>query len=425
MVDERSGGQVVIEPVWTAAGFVEDWDQLVARMVVSGELDMGMIPSRAWDTEGVTSLRALQAPFLVDSNELVAEVLSSELEERMLAGLDAVGVTGLALLPEGLRHPFGFGEPMLSPADYQGQGIRAPSSEVSYALFDALGAVPDDVLGNDFNQAVRDGSLRGAESGLALSASLLGPAIATGNVTFFPKVNSLVINADAMADLTGGQRTVLRDAAVATQTWVLDNVVSEAEVAQEYCRAGYGDVVLASDADIAALERAAEPVYELLDSDDQTRAMIEQIRALEAAVTAPATAVAACESSPSAPVDGTPAGDQAVLDGVYRLEITPEDLRGYGVTNAEDIAINIGVWTWTLRGGQYEVAQRAPGPNWDEQGRYEVSEGEVTFYLSWVTDLPLTFTWKRDGTTLVFELVGTTDPILDATFSAHPWTRIG
>ena len=33
---------------------------------VGGELDMGLIPARAWDTEGVTSLRALQAPFLID-----------------------------------------------------------------------------------------------------------------------------------------------------------------------------------------------------------------------------------------------------------------------------------------------------------------------------------------------------------------------
>ena len=33
---------------------------------MTGELEMGLIPARAWDTEGVTSLRALHAPFLVD-----------------------------------------------------------------------------------------------------------------------------------------------------------------------------------------------------------------------------------------------------------------------------------------------------------------------------------------------------------------------
>ena len=80
-VDELSEGGVRIEPVWNAAGDTgeDDWDQKVARMVVAGELDMGMIPARAWDTEGVTSLRALNAPFLITSDELAAEVASSEL----------------------------------------------------------------------------------------------------------------------------------------------------------------------------------------------------------------------------------------------------------------------------------------------------------------------------------------------------------
>ena len=40
---------------------------------------MGLIPSRAWDTEGVTSLRALNAPFLIDSDELLDEVVSRKI----------------------------------------------------------------------------------------------------------------------------------------------------------------------------------------------------------------------------------------------------------------------------------------------------------------------------------------------------------
>ena len=58
-VDELSGGELQIEPVWRSGGYdIADWDQVVARMAMSGELDLAMIPARAWDTEGVTSLRA-------------------------------------------------------------------------------------------------------------------------------------------------------------------------------------------------------------------------------------------------------------------------------------------------------------------------------------------------------------------------------
>lgn len=53
-VEKLSHGQLRIEPVWEANGEEhDDWDQVVARKVVEGEMEMGMIPARTWDTEGV------------------------------------------------------------------------------------------------------------------------------------------------------------------------------------------------------------------------------------------------------------------------------------------------------------------------------------------------------------------------------------
>jgi TRAP-type C4-dicarboxylate transport system substrate-binding protein len=144
-VEQLSGGELRVKPVWRAAGDnIQNWDQRVARLVMSGELDMGLIPSRAWDTEGVTSLRALQAPFLITSDELTAEVVSDEVATDMLSGLDAAGVVGLALLPEGLRHPFGVRGPLLGPEDYAGGSIRAATSSTTMALFEAIGASVND-----------------------------------------------------------------------------------------------------------------------------------------------------------------------------------------------------------------------------------------------------------------------------------------
>ena len=52
-VKEHSGGKVLIEPVWKAVGEdKDDPDQAVARAVVTGDFDMGLVPARAWDTEG-------------------------------------------------------------------------------------------------------------------------------------------------------------------------------------------------------------------------------------------------------------------------------------------------------------------------------------------------------------------------------------
>ena len=200
-VDELSGGSMRIESVWNAGPpdtpTIDDyiaWDQYVARRVVSGEIDMGMIPARAWDTEGVTTLRALFVPFLVDSDALVAEIVTdAELTADMLAGLDGAGITGLALLPESLRHVFSFGEPLLTPDDFAGTIIRAPYSATTYALFEALGATGTDLVGGEFDEGIADGSVAGAESAFARATALPGDELttATGNVTPYPNVNTL------------------------------------------------------------------------------------------------------------------------------------------------------------------------------------------------------------------------------------------
>ena len=182
-VAELSDGALRLEPVWHAAGDGPDWDQRVARMVSTGELDMGLIPSRSWDTEGVTSLRALNAPFLVTSDELVAEVISGDLAGKLLSGLGEAGVEGIALFPEGLRHPFGYEKPLVRPEDYQGKAIRTPTSRTTSAVFAALGATANDDEADPSTHA-------GLESSYALDPG----GTAAGNVTFYPKVNSLVID---------------------------------------------------------------------------------------------------------------------------------------------------------------------------------------------------------------------------------------
>ena len=98
-VEALSDRKLRIKLVWKAAGMARAWDQRVARKVIAGDLDMGMIPARAWDTEGVTSMRALHAPFLVTSDELAREVVTDDLADEMLAGLDELGLVGLALIP--------------------------------------------------------------------------------------------------------------------------------------------------------------------------------------------------------------------------------------------------------------------------------------------------------------------------------------
>jgi TRAP-type C4-dicarboxylate transport system substrate-binding protein len=354
-----SDGAIRIVPAWHAAGQGPDWDQRVARMVTGGELDMGLIPSRSWDTEGVTSLRALNAPFLITSDELLDQVVSSDVADDLMAGLGKAGVHGLALFPEGLRHPFGLKGPLMGPEDYDGEAIRTPTSHTTAAMFGAFGASVNDDDADPRHHAALE------------SSYFLEPGgTATGNVTFYPKVNSLVIGDAAYERLDDAQRGMLAEAAAQTLDWAIAETPTDAEAAEAFCASGQS-VVLASEQQLAALEQAAAPVIAELESDEQTANIIESIRALKQ--DAPAATAAACGKPARAP--------SPKFDGVYRFRITDAQLREAGVTDKADIDENHGVYDVTLSDGTYCWVQTGPNPvnNPDECSTYEVDGDLVTW----------------------------------------------
>ena len=294
-VSELSRGTVRIEPVWKAVGEdKDDWDQAVARGVVAGDFDMGLVPARAWDTEGVKAFAALHAPFLVTTNALLAKVTEPEVADGMLAGLDKLGVSGLALFPEGQRMLFSFFEPVLKPADVAGKTVRAPQSATAYDLLRALGATPDDLTGDLFYDGMAAKTVVAAESSFAGAVSLPKATTATGNVILYPKVNSLVVNNKAQSALSEEQRKALKDAAFGTRAWVAASMLSTADEAAAFCRAG-GTVVTATEAEVEAFRVAGAPVYAKLEADPETKIRIARIRELAAAVPAPES-VAACSA---------------------------------------------------------------------------------------------------------------------------------
>jgi TRAP-type C4-dicarboxylate transport system substrate-binding protein len=376
-VEKLSGGELRIKPVWHAAGDGPDWDQRVARMVTSGELDMGLIPSRAWDTEGVTTLRALNAPFLVTSDELLDDVVSGDLAKDLMAGLDKANVTGIALFPEGLRHPFGLKKPLLGPKAYDGATIRTPTSKTVAAVFRELGASVND---EEPDAAVHAG---------LDSAYVLDPGgTATGNVAFFPKVNSLVVNSDAYEKLGEEQRELLAKAADETRDWAIDELPGDAEAAQAFCENG-GAVVNASDADVKALEEATAPLYDELSQDEPTAKLIAAIRELKQGSAASATTPEECGATKK------DAKQQAALDGVYRFRTTDKELRDNGITDPGDIDENHGTFTMRLKAGEYCWEQKAPNPldNPSECGQYEVHGNRMIY--RYPVGAPDVYRWKK------------------------------
>jgi len=115
-------------------GLIED--------VRAGRADLGVAGSRAWDSVGVNSFRALNAPLLITSYALQDRVLRSPMIGQMLPGLRPLGLAGIGMLPGPLRKPFGIARPLLKPSDYAGLRIGVQQSRVAAATMRALGAMP-------------------------------------------------------------------------------------------------------------------------------------------------------------------------------------------------------------------------------------------------------------------------------------------
>lgn len=431
-VEALSDGQITVEPVWKADGQgQQDWDQRVARMVVSGELDMGLIPSRAWDTEGVTTLRALNAPFLVNSEALLARVVSADIATDMLAGLDTVGITGLALLPESMRQVFSFGEPLLTPEQFQGATIRAPRSDTTYALFQALGATVNDVQGDEFSEGVNAGTVAGAESSFVLAGSLPRQTVATGNLVLFPKVNSLVVNSERFAGLTEAQQGILRKSADATRDWAIGAVIESPTAATGYCAEG-GTVVVTTGENVAAFEEAAAPVYAQLESDSVTKGFIQAIRDLKATSAEPAAVMPCMPPAVATPTPGpsTGADAQEFPEGIYRTEMSAEALLAAGIDPASANGLD-GISTLEFKNGRWINYRTVPAPD-DCTGTYSVDGGRlvVTITPRCGGSLGMWFSakWTLEGSALTFtELTSDTDSqaFIDAVWGNRVWERIG
>jgi TRAP-type C4-dicarboxylate transport system substrate-binding protein len=282
-VKTLSNGAITIEPIWEAGNETEAGFEVgVVQLVNEGQADLGLAGSRAFDIEGITSFQALQAPFLITNDALSKAVATSDIGMRMLESLSSAEMVGLTLWPEDLRHPFSVApdKPILSPEDFEGLTVRVVPSEAAHLLIETLGGSP--TFGDDY---------QAAELGLRQISFSDLPA-ATGNVVFFAKYQVLFANSSAFEKLSEQQRTVLREAAAATQAKAIAEHPSDAEAAVTWCANG-GTVVMASEEQVAAFEVAAQPVFDMIEQDHLNAELIAAIRELKAN-TEPSPGAEAC-----------------------------------------------------------------------------------------------------------------------------------
>jgi TRAP-type C4-dicarboxylate transport system substrate-binding protein len=419
-VKALSGGSITILPNWAA-----DTEQNVLKAVIAGQYDLGLVASRAWDTANITSFQALQAPFLINNDALSIAVATSDIARQMLDSVSSAGIVGLTLWPEDLRHPFSVdpGKPLLSTADFTGLTMRVPPSGVSNMLIKQLGATP----------MYEDSGYQGAESGLTQLGTLNGRPIATGNITFYPKFQVLFANGPAFKKLNLAQQKVLSDAAAAAQKKAIAEHQSDATAGTAWCADG-SSIVLASDAQIAAFQQAAQPVLDSLAKDPFNAKMIAAINDLKAKTPASPGAQAcqphAAQITPLSTASGTEVWSTGTLpNGVWTMKVTTDELVQMGLVRS--VANNwYGTYHVTFQDGNFTVfGQNDQGNGGTCPGTYAIVGDfiRLTYTSDCVPEVD-DLQWRLDDQGLLhIHLVnaqGVELSAITAMWEAKPWQKV-
>jgi TRAP-type C4-dicarboxylate transport system substrate-binding protein len=338
-VDERSGGAIQIEVVSEWGSFADGVEQMVVDDVASGKADLAWLPTRAFDTMGLKEFRALNAPMLIDSYALQAAVLESDIPADMLPSLDQLGVTGLALLADGLRKPISVEGPLLSPESYQGITFTSTLSETQAESIKSLGANTHVAIAQDRSVGLRSGEIQGFEMNLlgyrTNDFQYLAPYV-TANVNLWASPVVLIANPAALDRVNPEQRDWIVSAATdASQQSVTMVDVDSSEMAI-LCDSGvrFGE---ASSADLNALNQAFEPVLANLAEDPITAGFVSRIEEIKSTTEpGPGLSVPA-DCTGDSPIvvsvdDGgpEPTGDSdGRFAGTYRWELTEKEMLAF------------------------------------------------------------------------------------------------
>jgi TRAP-type C4-dicarboxylate transport system substrate-binding protein len=322
-----------------------DYERAIIDDVRAGRYALGKVGARAWDLAGVDSFAPLVAPFAVTSLEQQERVLRSPLAREMLAGVERLGLRGVAILPGDLRYPVGVSRDALSSADFRDAVVGIRPSGVADATFAALGGRARPVVagaaytGLDIVEQDVE-TLLGAD-GLADARSV------TANLPLWPRTQTIVMSKAAYDRLTDEQHDALARAAVEAIEPSTRTIAATTESAlAELCGRDRFTLLNAPPNDAEDIRLAVAPVLanlrrdgaaaDALDAIDSMRAGNDTLRCADAAAPAPIEAVAT-------PVDGTWKAD--VTRKAYFAVAPDDDL------NEE----NWGPHTMVLRRGRYTL----------------------------------------------------------------------
>ena len=223
-------------------------------------------------------LRAFQSPFLLTSDALLDRATGDPRVTRpLLSSMKWVKVTGLAVLPAGVRYLFAPTGRSTTPQAFAGTRIRINESLTTEDLLRSLGARPTTAVrhGRDVIEALESGRLDAVEADIRTAGGngYIGAAPYISS-PIFAKVTTLVANSERLRALGPEAAEWIRDAA--ERTAAVQRAGDDSTSWAAACGAGLKHAP-STPAQLDALQRAALDVHAGLDGDNPAALAIDRM----------------------------------------------------------------------------------------------------------------------------------------------------
>ncbi len=367
LVAKDSGGHLKLHTSYYN-GRSTSIDVQLAAALQAGKLDVGDVASRAWESLGIEAFRAYQVPFLVTSRSLLDRAVTRPVAAGLLAALKPARLTGLAIVPTGIRYLLST-RPLTDPAQFYGAKIRVNDSVTSSEVITALGTTPvtNIASGPAAVQALRDGRLTAIEAdpvNAMMNGYLQVAPYVLVNAPLYAKTTTLAVSSAVLARLPAADAGWLREAAVQAAASQADSTSDRVHWAS-MCGQG-AKPLAATQGQFRALHDAEASTYADVAGDPQTTLAIDRIGEM-------ATKEPRMDNWATCHGVGVAASSTKVLDGTYGTTFTQADVAASG--DCTDCG-NAGTYTLTIHDGRYALFHPV-------QLHANPSESSVSFFRGW------------------------------------------
>lgn len=279
-VEKESGGRISVE-IYPSQSMGSAREMI--EMMQMGTLEATLLPTAKFGGFD-QRLNLADMPFLCETEEDFMSLLNGPIGAEAMAGLEDIGIKGIAYFPEGFKYITNNVRPITSPADLAGLKIRTMEAPIIMSMFKCWGANPVPIDFSEVYNSLQQKVVDGEEN----------PLLSIHDMRFYEVQDYMTIDSHAYLSYFLSYSKSWYDSLPAD----LQEIVAQAGIdAKDYCQelmneanAEYLRVIEESGTEIytlsteetAAFKEACQPVYEeyrdVIGGDILDRAVEESAR---------------------------------------------------------------------------------------------------------------------------------------------------